>query len=264
MSKQLGRFEDIVERLVEGSLSRLFAGELQVQDVLSSIARAIEDNSQDQMAPDRYWVYLNPADWARIVQTTPEFGTELERQILSLTRQAGLDLAAKPVVEVLSLEDVPRHQVSVTASVTRLLEEKTQAMDAAHVREQINQPPDGQTYLIVDGTRHVSLTRPVYTIGRRLDCDIVLSDPRVSRRHAQLRWRFGRYVLYDLGSSTGTSVNGEPVAEVVLEPGDVFSLGGVDVIYGRERQDEKPQADGDTTRSWRVRRDPADGPMDPL
>jgi hypothetical protein len=36
----------------------------------------------------------------------------------------------------------------------------------------------------------------------------------------------------------------------------------VDVIYGRESNDEKPATDGDTTRSWRIRRDPADGSMD--
>ena len=159
-----------------------------------------------------------------------------------------------PVVEVLSQAEVAR-AVSVTAAISGRTEEKTQAMNLAAVREELSEKPDGQTYLVLDGQQHVVLTRPAYTIGRRLDCDIVLSDPRVSRRHAQLRWRFGRYVLYDLGSSSGTTVNGEPATEVVLEPGDVFSLGGIDIIYGRDGQDGKPLSDGDTTRSWRVRRD---------
>jgi len=57
---------------------------------------------------------------------------------------------------------------------------------------------------------------------------------RVSRSHAQLRLRFGHYVVYDLGSTAGTFVNGQRIEECVLRPGDVISLGGVPVIYGED------------------------------
>jgi pSer/pThr/pTyr-binding forkhead associated (FHA) protein len=59
----------------------------------------------------------------------------------------------------------------------------------------------------------------------------------VSRRHAQLRLRFGRYTLYDLDSQSGTLVNGQPVQEWVLQPGDVMSLGGVNLIYTEDTDD---------------------------
>jgi pSer/pThr/pTyr-binding forkhead associated (FHA) protein len=62
----------------------------------------------------------------------------------------------------------------------------------------------------------------------------VIDDARVSRSHAQLRLRFGHYVVYDLGSSGGTFVNGQRIEECVLRPGDVISLGGVPVIYGED------------------------------
>jgi pSer/pThr/pTyr-binding forkhead associated (FHA) protein len=78
----------------------------------------------------------------------------------------------------------------------------------------------------------------------------VLSDPRVSRRHAQLRWRFGRHVLYDLASSGGTTVNGRAITEAALDPGDVFSLGGADIIYGRDPQDQAPLSERDTPSGW--------------
>jgi pSer/pThr/pTyr-binding forkhead associated (FHA) protein len=90
------------------------------------------------------------------------------------------------------------------------------------------------SFLILEGRRHVSLNKPVVTIGRALDNDVVIDDPRVSRHHAQLRLRQGRYVLYDTGSSGGTLVNNQPVSEVALNAGDVISLAGAQVIFGED------------------------------
>jgi pSer/pThr/pTyr-binding forkhead associated (FHA) protein len=89
--------------------------------------------------------------------------------------------------------------------------------------------------LILEGRRHVPLVKPVVTIGRALDNDIVIDDPRVSRHHAQLRLRHGHYMLYDTGSSGGTLVNNQPVSEVILNAGDVISLAGAQIIFGEDR-----------------------------
>jgi hypothetical protein len=63
-------------------------------------------------------------------------------------------------------------------------------------------------------------------IGRSSSCQIVLGDDTVSRRHAELRFEDGRWLLRDLGSSNGTYVNGRWVAETEVRPGDVIHLGG--------------------------------------
>jgi hypothetical protein len=62
-------------------------------------------------------------------------------------------------------------------------------------------------------------------VGRHPACDVVVDDPTVSRRHAQLRLRGGVWVLQDLASKNGTSVNGERVGRVALHSGDVILLG---------------------------------------
>ena len=64
-------------------------------------------------------------------------------------------------------------------------------------------------------------------VGRAPNCDCVLPEDCVSRRHAQL-WRDGeRWFLRDLGSRNGTRVNGMRVIEdVEVRPGDRLSLGG--------------------------------------
>jgi hypothetical protein len=68
----------------------------------------------------------------------------------------------------------------------------------------------------------------VQTIGRSPDCDLVLSDPTVSRRHAQLRPRPQGWELVDLGSTNGTWLNGWRLGVAqALHPGDVVSFGAI-------------------------------------
>jgi hypothetical protein len=62
-------------------------------------------------------------------------------------------------------------------------------------------------------------------IGRHTSCDVVLGDLPVSRRHARLRFRDGRWILQDLESRNGTCVNGERVGRCELRPGDRIEIG---------------------------------------
>ena len=62
-------------------------------------------------------------------------------------------------------------------------------------------------------------------LGRSRGCDVVLSSEAVSRRHAQLFFRDGNWVIRDLGSTNGTRVNGVRVGRCRLRPGDRVALG---------------------------------------
>ena len=62
--------------------------------------------------------------------------------------------------------------------------------------------------------------------GRDLSCDIPLSDPEISRRHARFFIRDGNAFVEDLGSTNGTFLNGERIASPQqLRKGDVITLG---------------------------------------
>ena len=67
-------------------------------------------------------------------------------------------------------------------------------------------------------------------IGRAPECELVLKDSRVSRRHARLHARDGVLVLTDLGSTNGTRVNGHRVTEVVLGAGDRIQIGETSLV----------------------------------
>ena len=83
--------------------------------------------------------------------------------------------------------------------------------------------------------------RELLTIGRA-DADIVLDQPLVSRRHAELAWEDGKHVLRDVGSSHGTFVNGVRVdAERVLAPGDVIQIGTFRLTYDGDSIDSFDQ-----------------------
>lgn len=102
-----------------------------------------------------------------------------------------------------------------------------------------DQAPDTtvpEAYLVVTGEgiqRQVHHLKTVpATIGRSPDSDVVINDPRVSRSHARIDFASGRFVLEDLGSTNGTTLNGEPVsAPAVLTDGDALSLAGVRAAF---------------------------------
>jgi len=97
---------------------------------------------------------------------------------------------------------------------------------------------DGRTnhpiaFLIVGGARLITLDTPVTNIGRKSDNQVVINNEHVSRSHAQIKKVNDEYILLDLKSTVGTSVNGKRIDQIVLQPGDVISLGGVPIIFGQ-------------------------------
>jgi len=69
----------------------------------------------------------------------------------------------------------------------------------------------------------------VAVIGRDPTCDLVLNDPKSSRRHAVVESGPGGLVIRDTGSANGISVNGKKTDRAVLKVGDVFRIGDVDI-----------------------------------
>ena len=76
----------------------------------------------------------------------------------------------------------------------------------------------------LDGHADISLDRAVVVVGRHRWCDVRIASPRVSRRHCCLALDRDGVLVRDLGSTNGTRINGQRVAEGVLRPGDELSI----------------------------------------
>ncbi len=71
----------------------------------------------------------------------------------------------------------------------------------------------------------IPLNKSRMVLGRDVDCDICLDDSLVSDEHAAISRNGGNFVLEDLNSRNGTSVNGERINQRKLRNGEKISIG---------------------------------------
>lgn len=237
MSDRLARLERQLEGLIESSLARLLGARLSVSEVAARLARAMEDGTRTDRdgrahAPDHYALTLHPRDVSELLAAAPDLHADLGRGLLEAARATGYQVRAQPRITLAADPSSPAGQVRVVAWHGTNPLEFTKAMPREAAEPEA--PPALNAFLIIDGKRHFPLDRPVVNIGRRLDNQIILEDAHVSRTHAQLRLRAGRYVLFDLGSSSGTRVNGRAIKQHVLLAGDVITIGAARLVYGED------------------------------
>ncbi len=91
-----------------------------------------------------------------------------------------------------------------------------------------------KSFFIVDSSKIFSIEKSLVTIGRNSDNDLVLNDPHISRKHAELCFSEGRFLIRDLDSTGGTFVNDEKVTERQLSPGDVIMLFNIPLVFGQK------------------------------
>jgi pSer/pThr/pTyr-binding forkhead associated (FHA) protein len=157
-----------------------------------------------------------------------------------VAQEAGFRFIITPTITISMNEKLSEDDAEVVASHRAESMEDTSAtpLDTDNP-EEIGSMPEN-AFLIVEGVKVYPLAQPVVNIGRRLDNQLIIDDPRVSRNHAQLRAIKGRFVVFDLNSTGGTFVNGQRASQSVLYPGDVISLAGVTLIFGQDNPPPRP------------------------
>ena len=236
----LARFESFMENMVEGSVARLFRSPVQPAEIAKRLERAMETQQtisvRRVIVPNVYRAFLNPQDLAAFQPIRAEMEREMATYLADLAQERGFTMLEHPRVELSEDPSVPRRGIQVVAETT-----SAAAPDGASGHTQIFQPltsaaPQGQprARLLLatpSGTHVIPLESTLLTIGRGLNNDIILEDTRVSRHHAQLRYRSRRFWIADLGSTNGTYVNNEQVEEQALGDGDAISLGGLELTF---------------------------------
>jgi hypothetical protein len=194
-------------------------------------ASAITSGDGTILAPDHFTLLLHPADFNGL-RENPELLLEMGELIFMAGKSAGYQFGQHPVVMIAPNSDVQQDQIEI---VTRI-SDKALGHTANLVKPAPNNPNDipVKAFLIVNGKEEFALNQTVINIGRQSGNQLRLNDSRVSRKHAQIRARYGRYEIFDLDSTGGTYINNKRIKRSHLRPGDVISLAGVNLIYGQE------------------------------
>lgn len=234
----LSRFEAFMENIVEGSVARLFRSPVQPAEIAKRLERAMEANQTVSvrriLVPNYYRAFLNPQDFEAFKPIRTEVEREMATYLAELAQERGFSMVEHPRVELVADAGVPRRTIQVVAETQAAPAAPNQSGDTQVIPAQVAAAPAARARLLLTtptGTHVIPLDSTSMTIGRGLNNDIILEDARVSRNHAQLRYKSRRFWLTDLGSTNGTFVNGEPVTERALRDGDVISLGGLELTF---------------------------------
>lgn len=107
--------------------------------------------------------------------------------------------------------------------------------------------------------REVALEQPRTVVGRAPDCDIVLADPAVSRRHVVLEFEDGRIGFRDLGGTNVCHLDGRPSTGGLLHPGAVLLVGTTRLTL-EAVHDRRPRTVAPIDQTERLPHEPAAAP----
>jgi hypothetical protein len=186
------------------------------------------DSQGIQHAPDQFNLSLNSDDAGRLAKAWDSLQealiqglrSSLEAHGFRVSRRLHLSFSTDPTLDPTQIQVIAWH------SGDPLAMEERPVIDL----EDAGALP--QAFLVVGGQRIFRLETESVAIGRRLDNDLVIDNPRVSRRHALIQGSAGRYLIKDLQSTAGTLVNGRRIRTVALVPGDVIRLAEIELVYG--------------------------------
>ncbi len=215
------RIENGLEAIVEGTFGRVFRSELQPVEISRGLIRHFQghksiDAGGRLVGPNHFTVELNPTDYQRLMPMAGTVSRDCAARVRNVAREGGVAFVGAVTID---LEADPGVRLG-----------------GLHIRSSFDEHAAGTVTAawleLPDGTR-IELPPRIVTLGRQPESDIVLEDPNCSRRHAELRPEGDSYVLVDLGSTNGSSVNGSQVTTQSLLDGDALTFG---VIVATFRQ----------------------------
>ena len=207
----LQKFEGRLERMVDGTFSRAFKGELQPVEIGRRLTREMDLQRRlgvhGLIAPNSFTVQLSGRDFDRFDTFVDALIRELEEAAREHARTEDYVFVGPVTVSVVEDARLRKGRFEIISEV----KEGPSGLPAASV-------------VTADGERVVLGPEPV-TIGRLPESTIVVNDPNASRRHAEIRRVGNDVVVVDLDSTNGTRVNGATVTERQLSDGDQIVIG---------------------------------------
>jgi len=233
----LDKFEQSFERLMEGSIGRLFRSPIQPAEIGRKLERAMISRQvmsiDGILVPNDYQVTMHPLDMVQFADYMTSLTKQMEAWIAETAQDRGFKTVDRVRVQIAADQGVPRRAIQITAaiadrpSITASAQEEIQRTEVFRViRETSGITP--VRLLFIDGPRQgeeVVLRKAVTTLGRALDNDIIFETGDVSRHHARLEFAGQGLKVIDLDSTNGTRVNGKVIRSHAVQVGDEVTFG---------------------------------------
>lgn len=229
----LDSFEKGLERAVNGAFARTFRSGIQPVEIASALRREIDTQAavvsrERILAPNTLDVYLNPADYKRMLALGSSLETELLELVQVHAKKQGYSFAGPVTITFHSRDNVPAGTLRIESETAKAAEVKWQAV------------------VDIAGRRH-PLTKARTVIGRGSDSDITVADAGTSRKHVEIVWDGQRAMAVDLGSTNGSKMNGQRFTKVPLSSGQSIVIGQTTITFNvvpqaSQRQHREPEA----------------------
>lgn len=211
-------FERRLERMVEGTFSRVFRSGLKPVELGRRLVREMDANRSvgvtgERVSPNHFVIELSPGD----MEQFGDVSESLRRELADAAREHARD---------------EHYSFLGPVSVDLVVSDRLKTGNfriAAGLREGKGGVAPG-SLVLPDGQR-VVLGEAIVSVGRLSECTLVLEDTNVSRNHAEIRPHGTGFKLIDLGSTNGSKVNGERVAERQLHDGDLLEFGSIGIRF---------------------------------
>ena len=263
----LRNLESKIAGLVEGTFGRVFRSEVRPVELARKLAREMDEHKTISLSrtyvPNEYVIWLGREDRERYRGMEGEVGDELGAYLLEHARQEKYALVSRPVIAFEEDERLGLGEFGIQARTVRADPEpaapapvrthrradepraepavrqaergRTMVYSAAErVQEPLRQERAarrGRAFVVHEG-RRMPVGAHGAVLGRSRECDVVLQDANVSRRHAEIRPSDGGWTVEDLGSTNGVRVNGrEARGATPISAGDRLELGTVDATF---------------------------------
>jgi FHA domain-containing protein len=245
----LRTLESKLAGLVEGTFSRAFKSEVRPVEIARKLAREMDQHRVQSLsrtyAPNEYAVWLSPEDRAQFEGYEDELKRELAGYLLEHARRERVSLVTRPQIEFRTDDRLRLGEFGIQARLVRPPDREEQAPSQGEhghtmvytVSDRLAEPlrePDprrGAARLVVAGRTEL-LGSGGAVLGRSREADVVVDDPNVSRRHAEVRPSGGSWIVRDLGSTNGVKVNGRRIqGPQSLKAGDEIQLGTSRVTF---------------------------------
>jgi hypothetical protein len=242
-----------MESLVEGVFGRAFRRQIHPVEIAKGLTKQMDEGRMVSIsrtyAPNDFTIHLSKEDTESIQAYQESLKDELIQYASTHAENKNYHLMTPPKIRFETEDSLRFGEFGITAKLTggegpreKGAPQDTSGQTRIFRTEETGGGQQGTAAISANEARRHGLAREIvevvmedgtyplegrgpWTVGRSQECDIVVSDPNVSRKHARLSRADNGFVVEDLGSTNGTLLDGAPIDRERIESGDELTFG---------------------------------------